>query len=179
MKAIKRKGIGGIVSATLLMIAPWLQAAELTGSGDLATVEGNMQLGQFQFSVEVAGDVTIAAGIEGYNSFIYLYDMSSDQPIAENDNDPNSFSLDSYLALDLAAGDYMLAIGPSFYGAAEGLAGERIGVSHLPFALTGEYENSGSWSVAVNTTEVPVPAAFPLFAAALAGLISLRRKYSV
>ena len=165
-----------IVVAVVLMSSLG-QAAIVEGAGQIVTDNnGDMLLGQFSFSVEVAGTVTIDVDATDFDSYIYLYGESLAVPVANDDESLGN--TDSYLQLELNAGDYLVAIGPYIYSPTEGLNGSKANRDFLSdYAGVSPGSSAGAWSISVSTpTAVPVPAAFPLFLSALAGLGFLRRK---
>ncbi len=167
------------VVAAVVLMSSLGQAATVAGGGQITTDNnGDMLLGQFSFSVAVAGTVTIDVDATDFDSYIYLYGDFLDSPIANDDESFNN--TDSYLQLELDAGDYSVAIGPYIYSPTEGLNGKKLNRDFLAdYAAGGLSDNAGVWAISVDmptATAVPVPAALPLFLSALAGLGFLRRK---
>ncbi len=82
------------------------------------------------------------------DSYIYLFndDGSLDlgDYVTENDDAPATFGeddgslsdLDSYISINLAAGDYVLTVGGFFYEASEGIAGQNPGTGNGLYPVT-------------------------------------------
>lgn len=164
-------------NALVLQMDGLLQDINVGGDPTIA----DMQVGQFNFSFTTAGEVIIDLTTDGeYDSYIYLFDMNSPTPVLVAENDDEIFTVtDSYLALDLAPGDYMVAVGTKLTLAYEALQGYMI---DLPFAYNRNWTSTatyGEWGLTVITPDavvVPVPAAVWLFGSALLGLVSIGRK---
>lgn len=163
-----------LVALTVLVFSTAGHAAVLTASGVVTDTDGGMRLGQFEFTVENAGLVTVDADINGFNSYMYLLD-SNNQVVGINDDDPRSDTTDSYLEAVLEAGLYSVTVGPNYFDLGEAISGLREGVPYRFFATPGSNTEFGEWELTVTTTDVPVPGAMYLFISALVGLVSLRR----
>lgn len=163
-----------LIALTTLVFSTASRAAVFTVDGIVTDTDGGMALGQFEFSVENAGLVTIDADIVGFNSYMYLLD-SNNQVVSVNNDDPRSDTLDSYIEEVLEVGIYRITVGPNYFDLDEAIAGLRPGIPYRFFATPGSNTEFGEWALTVTTTEVPVPGAVYLFMSALIGLVSLRR----
>ena len=137
-------------------------------------------IGTLEFTVAVAGNVSITSDGRGFNSFIYLFD-SNGIALAFNDNAPGvgifeeSYYDSAILDYYLDEGSYTVTIGHGLHSAeAAWVDGFISGVDAAGIIASDGYTER-TWDLKV-VTPVPVPAALPLFFSALAGLGLLRRR---
>lgn len=165
-----------------MLIAAGAHAAVIQTSGSLYDIDADgdllvddMKVGQVFFQVHTAGTVTIdLTTTNTFNSWMYLFDMAGPTLIAENDDESLS-NRDSYIAIDLAPGQYMVGIGSILTLESEALQGYMQDFTFANNRYASSTASVGDWSLTV-TTPVPVPPALLLFASALLGLVSVSRR---
>ena len=168
--------------AVLIVFAQASYSATFTDDGEIRTIDGDndgqiddLAIGQFTFTVETAGVVTIDSVNNGFDSYMYLFD-SSNTVIAEND-DAAGGTFNSAIATTLDVGTYRVTIGAVWYSSADALLGYNDNWSYGYVALPGSNAEFGTWQLTVNTpTAIPLPGAMLLFLSALTGLGILRRQ---
>lgn len=166
--------------ASGLSVSGTLGSDDLDGDGEF----DDLEVVQIIFTLDQQGLVTIDSDVEGFNSFMYLftqYDPATGtyDDMYWNDNESRR-ELDSYLELSLAAGTHMVTLSVSGYTASDALQGYDASRPYAGINDAGANDLYGTWNLTLMTddgpSEVPVPAALPLFFSALLGLRLLARR---
>ncbi|WP_101757717.1 VPLPA-CTERM sorting domain-containing protein [Oceanicoccus sp. KOV_DT_Chl] len=158
-----------IIALLVLLLLPLSSMAAVV-SGEIFAVDGDgaggsndLSISWVEFSAAASGQVTIDI-TAGFDSQIMLL-----QGGAELDS---SYYGDSLSYNVLAGNDYLIAIGQVLFFDNHAVNG---------FQDIAFLSGTGEWSVTISDnvqiiSEVPVPAALPLFFSALMGLVAIRRK---
>ena len=144
-------------------------------TADLITID--VLSWEYDFSTQMPVDVNNDGEIAFIDSFIYLFhddgNLGTDDLVAWNDNgllgaDGSISGLDSFLELNLAAGNYLLAIGDSDLSAANAVAGLNPGSSGpytaYPFSEQFLISDHGDYRVEIggDVSIVPIPGSVAL-----------------
>jgi PEP-CTERM motif len=148
------------------------EAVDVNGDNRIAFIDAEMHL----FAVDGALDVGDLIA-------------SNDDDFTNTYGDGSIFAFDSYLSLNLAAGNYVLAISGFSFSASDAVAGANsasfypatctANVAECDFAPTpsGDYQITFTGDVNVRgATQVPEPAPLALLGAALAAMALRRRR---
>jgi len=127
-----------------------------------------------EFEVTTAGEVSVAGSVVGIQWFLMLFDDAGTNIQIAHIGAPT-------VTLDLDVGSYQFAIGAMIFGESDLDLDAGVGFdSNKTLADVGFSGNATSvgWNVTVVSpgTEVPLPAALPLFASSLLGLLVMRRR---
>ena len=178
----------GLCTLPLVLLSSLGHSSVISFDGTTETIDGNgdgvfneVSIGQVRFTVESDGVVELDADITGYDGYMYVF--NSDNQVVYSNNDGSLFSSDPYISGFFEAGDYLAAITMNMAGTSPNEAsvlGYASQSQYSWFNTPGSDESGGTWALTitgdVSATAVPVPAALPLFASALAGLVGLRRR---
>jgi transcriptional regulator GlxA family with amidase domain len=157
-----------ILMLVLVLVAPLANAA-YESSGSIFYNVNNSDLSIYQESINASqGDeITLEVTADNFDPFMMVF-LDGVLMSSAFDADMDMISTLTFDAT--VAGEYLVTIGQYLYDEAEALGG----VQHGAFFLAGD---EGTFVLSVSgVTEVPVPAALPMFLSALFGLGFLRRK---
>lgn len=191
MRILKTLAISG-----LLLSLTALARADFVTSGQISTINGSdLSISQVQFSATAGTTITIDALVwelfsdlngdgerTGFDSGLMLFSGTDLVAYADDGGlgaDGSESSLDSLLSYDVTeTGIFTVTIGQQGYTQTDALAGYEI--NRLFVDYTGEGKSYGDWQLTITggspVSEVPVPAALPLFASALLALGLARRR---
>jgi hypothetical protein len=169
--------------ATVLLAGASLANASVIVTGSIDT---GSEVDYVSFSMASAGSLEINVFARGFNgsqldSYLYLYQPDvSGALVARNDDfystaayaDGSTSSLDSYMNLVLAAGNYTLAIGDYFLSDADARDGFNDGNANDTSVGAYQITFTGNGF----TTSVSEPASFALLGLGLLGLGAVRKK---
>ncbi|WOI53191.1 DVUA0089 family protein [Parvularcula sp. LCG005] len=180
-------------------------ASSITLPGGTTSVEGKLEGGGdnqpadlYKFTLDADSRLTIRLLSSAFDANLLLFN-SLGQGLAGNDDTipgftpcdtASSASLDSCISIDLLAGDYFVAasINNAYGYDADGriMLGNDNGILPTPSLQVLSYVLGGTLYgadrdytltfIATGDSEVPLPAALPMFASALAGGTFLRRR---
>ena len=191
MKLFDKSMINKITLMAGLVFAPFYAASaavvfQTTGAlsgqiisdidGDLDGSVDDLNIASISLEGLLAGDYSFELTTDDFYSQIILIDDQGSLV----DFQANPFQTNQTLSITgLAAGDYFLAVGEASFSLADALLGYDDNWSFANnFKPFGGNPEQGDWALTVNgpVTAVPLPAALPMFSAALLALGYLRRK---
>ncbi|MEX6633845.1 VPLPA-CTERM sorting domain-containing protein [Hyphococcus lacteus] len=143
-----------------------------TTGGTLSGIGNDTPFEVIEFSVDTAGDYEFEITSANFDSYIFLYNEAGFDPFnqalglqaLDDDGGPSLLSLIASANGDNAT----LAANLVYYIVVSGFNNADFGA----FAL----DISGNGNIALGATEVPLPAALPLFLAGIAGLGAAGRR---
>ncbi|OUR92772.1 hypothetical protein A9Q81_15735 [Gammaproteobacteria bacterium 42_54_T18] len=173
-----------LCAAVLLTCSSLANAGVITTTG---TIDAHSDVDYFSFTMDSASSLEINVLAYGYNGtyldpYIYLYQPDVNGLfVAANDDslngnwsaDGSTSSLDSYLSLNLAAGDYTLAIGDFYLSDADARDGFN---NSFGSSAVGDYQITFTGTGLA--TSVSEPGSIALFGLGLVGLGFARRRQS-
>jgi len=134
-------------------------------TGSIENQGADLTISQVSVVADITGQVTVNSVADDYFEYLMAFDASN---VFINSSATTSLSFNA-----VAGQTYLLTVGLFSYSQGDALAGLKQAVNLSP-------GDSGDWSLDIDgatvATEVPVPAAFPLFLSALLGLGILRKK---
>lgn len=141
-------------------------------SGTLSSIGTDVPFEVIEFSVDTAGDYEFEITSANFDSYIFLYNETGFDPLNQ------ALGLQ---ALDDDGGASLLSLITSANGDNATLAANLVyyivvsGFDNLEFG-TFTLDIRGNGNIALGATEVPLPAALPLFLAGIAGLGAAGRR---
>jgi hypothetical protein len=161
-----------ILMLVLVLVAPLANAA-YESSGSIYNFNGNdLSIYQETINASQGDEIILEVTADNFNSYLMVF-FNGALIGSDNNSGVGENSLLSFNAT--LAGEYLFTVGQNLYSESEALAGVQHNTGFLDTTWSGAEEGTFVISIA-GVTEVPVPAALPMFLSALFGLGFLRRK---